>query len=87
MSGYGLSSTVQRTFEVDKGRISRMDYDASGNLIYYGTAHGTALTSEAKWKIQKLTYDASGNLLSRLWSGGGEAFDQVWNNRASLSYS
>jgi len=87
VSGYGLSASVQRTFEVDKGFINALEYDGNGNLIYYGTSYSGAAFSEPKWKIMKLAYDGNGNLLTRLWAGGVESFTQIWDNRAGLTYS
>jgi len=86
VSGYGLSASVQRTFEVDKGHINLFEYDVNGNLIYYGIAYGSTQASDVGWKIQKFVYDVSGNLLSRHWANGVEEFVSVWNDRGSLSY-
>ena len=63
-----------------------IDY-AAGQPVYKGfAAPGTAL-SAAGWKICLFTYDGSGNLLSVTWAGGSTSYTNVWNNRASLSYS
>lgn len=64
-----------------------LDYDANGNVIYFGEALGGTVTSVGNWRIRKLNYDANGNLLSALWAGGSNTFVNVWDNRAGLSYS
>lgn len=64
----------------------RFDYDGSGNLIYVGIAHPNQVTTEAVWQIRKLSYDGSGNLLSMLYANGVKQFDQIWDNRAGLTY-
>lgn len=65
----------------------KLAYDASNNLEYMGKSVIGSGTSEAKWQIIKLTYDASNNLTGILWAGGLESFVNIWDNRASLSYS
>ena len=64
-----------------------MDYDVSGNMIYVGIAHPREATTDAVWQIRKLGYDGSGNLTSILYANGYKRFDQIWDNRAALSYS
>ncbi len=75
-------------YNVDVQPYSKeLDYDANGNVIYFGEAlAGTAL-GDPTWRIKKLTYDVNGNLLSALWAAGSNTFEQIWNNRAGLSYS
>lgn len=64
-----------------------LDYDADGNLIYAGkVAIGTAKTA-AVWQIKKITYDANGNLTDITWADGNKNFDNVWNDRTTLTYS
>lgn len=63
--------------------ISKVDYDASGNPIYYGLAFQGTAASDAKWRIEKLNYDGSGNYTGSTYSGP----DQVWNDRASVTYT
>lgn len=64
----------------------QFDYDVSGNLIYVGVAHPGELTTEAVWQIRKFAYDGSGNLLSVLYANASKKFDQIWDNRAALTY-
>lgn len=65
----------------------RLEYDASGNVIYYGKAAPGTPASTPLWAIMKLAYDASGNLVSVLWPGGSSGNDYVWDDRASYAYS
>ena len=64
-----------------------LDYDATGNLIYFGRAEKGALQSAAVWAINRLDYDVNDNLISILWADGNGSFDNVWNNRTVLSYN
>lgn len=64
--------------------INQTEYSA-GNLIYLGEAVPGTATSEAKWRIAYLTYNAS-VFATRTYANQG-AFDQIWDNRASLTYT
>lgn len=54
------------------------------NLTYIGNAVLGASEASAVWQIKRL--DATTGLI-KLWSGGTDAFDKVWDNRESGSYS
>lgn len=54
-----------------------------GSVDYVGEAAIGTATSAASWRIKKID-STSGTVLQ--WAGTG-VFDQVWDNRASLSYS
>jgi len=75
------------TVNTGLGNVYTQQMAYTGNLITYQgwAAPGTA-TSAAGWAIVLYTY--SGNLLTGItWAGGAAAFNQVWDDRASLSYS
>ena len=55
---------------------------ASDTVTYVGVAARGTATSAAAWKIFKLDTTSG---LSKKWASG--AYDQVWDNRASLTYS
>lgn len=63
--------------------ISRVD-QASDTIIYIGRALPTALTSEASWRISRVDTSVS---LETLFADGNGNYDNIWDNRASLSYS
>lgn len=59
--------------------------DEVGSTIYVGEAlPGTGLGTAA-WRIKRIV-DNSGDLTTT-WADGDANFDNVWNNRLSLSYS
>jgi hypothetical protein len=62
----------------------RMEY-SGGNPQYVGKAVPGTLSSEAAWQMQRLTY-VGGDLTLLEWADAGK-FTQVWDDRASLSYS
>lgn len=59
--------------------------DESGSDTFVGEAAPGSADSSAVWRISRIT--ATGSDLVILWADGNSNFDNVWNNRASLSYS
>lgn len=59
--------------------------DVSGTTLYIGEAiAGTAL-SAASWRISKVVF--TGDDVSVTWSDGDTNFNNIWDNRLSLTYS
>ena len=71
--------------ETPNDKMARMAY-TSGDLIYLGIAQPGTASSEAKWRIREYSY-TSGDVVSILFADGNLNFDNVWDDRASLSYS
>lgn len=68
--------------------LVRLD-EVSGDLTYIGEAEtpGTA-TSAASWRIVRLDESGTGGEeLIKQYANGSTDFDQIWDDRASLSYS
>lgn len=63
---------------------SRVD-EASSTVTYIGKAVTGTSNGAAAWQVQRIT--ESGAVLTIEWADGDSSFDNVWNNRASLSYS
>lgn len=59
--------------------------EANANTTYIGKAKMGASTSSSDWQIKKLSI--SGNVTSFLFADGDDDYDNVWDDRASLSYS
>jgi hypothetical protein len=59
--------------------------EASSTVTYFGWALPGASTSSAKFRIKKMTI--SGSVTTLLKADGNDDFDNVWDNRASLTYS
>lgn len=59
--------------------------DADSTTTYIGKTFLGNPTSLNKWQIRKLT--VVGTVTSIGWAGGDDDFNQVWDDRASLSYS
>ncbi len=64
-----------------KTKIDEID----ANNTYIGYAAPNAATSAAVWRIIKITI--SGTVTSLEYADGNGKFDNVWDNRASLTYS
>lgn len=74
--GFKYVNTVAELTKID---------EADANTTYIGKAnHGTA-TSAASWQIQKVT--VSGTVTTIAYAAGSDNYNQIWDNRASLSYS
>jgi len=66
------------------GRASRVD-EVDATTTYIGSAVAGSATSGAVWAVQRLT--TSGADLTVEWADGDAETNNVWDNRASLSYS
>jgi len=81
-----LPSGAATNSEVGNYYTSAYDYDGSNNLIYSGRAVGGSSKASNVWQIKKYTYSGS-NLTDIQWAGGDQEYDNIWNDRVSLSYS
>jgi len=59
--------------------------DEQPAVTYVGYANPSAGQSEAVWKIKRLL--TTGTVLAVEFADGNARYDNVWNDRASLSYS
>ena len=74
-SGRDTGATVAKRFD-----------QADSTTGYLGEAAVGVPTTAALWRIQKLVFGVDGDV-TITWADGNSAFDNVWDNRASLSYS
>lgn len=58
---------------------------ASSTVTYIGSAIPNSSVSSAVWQIKRIT--TSGTLTLIEYANGNLNFNNIWNNRASLSYS
>lgn len=77
--------------QVTNGRHPVFDYTSPGGStgcpVYIGWTDALDMqTSAPIWRIKKVIYDASGNRLYDLWADGDTFFDNVWDDRVSLTY-
>lgn len=69
--------------EEDMIYAERVDF-VGEDIIYKGQAAVGSSESAAVWRIHKMILGTDGDV-SKQWASS--AFDQVWANRASLSYT
>ena len=75
-SGIVYSSQGPEAFIVD---------EYSGTLIYLGWAGVGSATGSSVWKIQRISI--TGSITTIAWADGNPQYDNVWENRASITYS
>lgn len=73
------------TFYRDRGSYSILLDDPDSSTTYVGKAPFATATSSAGWQIRKIL--SSGTVTSILWADGNDNFDNIWDNRTSLTYS
>jgi hypothetical protein len=71
------SDTANKTLTV------RLD-EVSDTLFYVGKAVVGSVDANAVWQIVR--YTQTGVILKSEYANGAEAFNQIWNDRATLTY-
>lgn len=64
--------------------LVKIDESVTGTT-YVGKAPLGSATSASVWQILKMVESAGVTTVT--WAGGDSAYDNVWDNRAALSYS
>ena len=65
----------------------RIAYDGSGAPQYVGLAVPGTSVNAAAWHIRKMVMDGSGNIIEVIYADGNANFDNIWADRALLTYS
>lgn len=63
-----------------------LDYQGGSLVVYVGWSTPGVATSDAKWKIRKFTYDGNNNVTQIRYAGKDVGFNQIWDNRTTLTY-
>lgn len=82
---HALDTAVINQIETYKKDEARVIDEVSTTLLYVGTAAIGSATSSAVWKIQKIS--TSGVVTSFKFANGENTYVNIWDNRASLTYS
>ena len=59
--------------------------DEVGDVLYVGQAVPSSSDLSAVWQIQRITTTGPDIVIE--WADGSTSFNNIWNNRLSLSYS
>lgn len=65
----------------------RMDDVTTTSVTYVGKAAIGTATSAALWQVKKIDESGTPQTLVITWADGDDSYNNVWDNRASLSYS
>lgn len=76
-------SEWERQPVADKTYAVRIDDTTTANVTYIGKADIGSATSSAVWQIAKL--DSSSGLI-KTWADSNDSFDNIWDNRAGLTF-
>jgi hypothetical protein len=83
--GPGLGQEVYVPNLSGTDQAIRMDV-VSSTVTYVGKASVSTVSNAASWKIFRMTSDTDGDLIIE-YADGNANFDNVWDDRAALSYS
>jgi len=84
-NGAGIGQEVFVTNIEGADLSTRLDV-VSSTITYVGKAQPGTATAAALWKITRLTSNAEGDLTLE-YANGAAVYNQIWDNRAALSYS
>ena len=59
--------------------------DEQGTTTYLGRAKRGTATSDAAWQIRRITFNGTTNTFQ--YANGSNRYNQIWDNRTSLTYS
>lgn len=80
-----LAYEVATTTSITSSPGLSLELDSvGGGVLYVGEAEAGAASSAAAWRIKRVTL--TGADVSVKWADGDALFNNVWDDRASLSY-
>jgi hypothetical protein len=87
INGGAISTLTADTSSIEtRSRAMKTVVDeANATVTYVGEAATGSALSGSVWRIKRLTQ--AGTVLLTEWADGDGLFNNVWNNRASLTYS
>jgi hypothetical protein len=78
-----MRNTFSQTNSLSESSALALQVDVVDTVTYLGEASIGSATSSAVWRIKKIV--ETGDDVSITYAGG--KFNQVWDNRASLTYA
>lgn len=76
---------MKTSWGVSQDQLLITRIDDLGSIIYIGYGRPAAATNEASWRVLRMNTTGSETVVQ--FADGDDKFDNVWDNRASLSYS
>jgi hypothetical protein len=67
------------------GHPAAIRLDVDGSTMYVGMATCGTVDSDPHWQIKRVVSAMDGDV-SVTWAEGNDFFDNVWDDRAALSY-
>jgi len=77
------TDALGRTVTVSTNYALRLDDTSTPNVSYVGQADIGSATGSAVWQIKKID-ETTGLVIT--WADSNDSFDNIWNNRTSLTY-
>ena len=78
---YGTPSTVRELLKYENLSGFQRKFSSSAGFTYVGTAQNGLAITAAGWQIKRIE-DSTGDIT---FAGGGFDFDQVWDDRTTIS--
>lgn len=80
--------TDQLMADLNPQLIRNVDDDTANKFMFIGDAPTGTATSAAAWRIFRFDFNVDSSAdIKKKYAEGSTDFDQVWDDRASLSYS
>lgn len=83
-TGNSSLNSIESTLTTGLAKYAKRMDEASDTVTYYGEALPGTADSAANWRIYKQTI--TGAVTDTKWADGDSNFDNIWDDRASLSY-
>ena len=69
--------------QISDWQLQVLIYEASPTVLYGGDSAPGSATADAVWRIYKIVISSG---LSLKYADGNTRFDNIWDNRSSLTY-
>lgn len=84
--GAGFSAEISQSLDtLASNYATQIDDTSTASVTYIGKAAIGSSSASALWQIQKIDESASPTTIT--WADGNDAFDNIFNNRTSLTYN
>jgi hypothetical protein len=80
-----IYNTATGAIKTEETEYTTIIDEVSATTVYYGWAAVNSSTANAVWKIKRKS--VSGTVTTYAYADGNTNYDNIWDNRALLSYS